>query len=175
MGNQMIGSEAASEEVAKEVKSVSLLVTPIQAELLKYAEKKGTLHLTLRSTLDKAPVISEGADEEQLERLQNELAREMNPESMEEGPQPPQQSSFADFVKQDAAPPAPVDTNKVTWKVQVFQGPDQKTYEFEEVKPETKPTDAAEPADKSSADLWSPVKQWLFGGGRASKTALVTP
>jgi pilus assembly protein CpaB len=171
MGNQMVGTEVAAEDTPKEVKSVSLLVSPVQAELLKYAEKKGTLHLTLRSTLDKAPVISEGADEEQLERLQNELARDMNPELAEEGSLPPQ-PSFADFVKRDPAPAAVVETNKPTWKVQVFQGPDQKTFEFEVEEPETKPAEG-QPPGKPTADAWSPLQRWLFGLGKT--TALVTP
>lgn len=176
MGNHMIGTEVAEDNSPREVKSVSLLVSPIQAELLKYAERKGTLHLTLRGTLDKAPVISDGADEEQLERLQNELARDMNPELATEGPAPaPTQPSFTDFVKHDRAPAAPVEAQKVTWKIQVFQGQDEKTYEFEEEEPETKPSDAAEPSAKPNADFWSPLQQWFFGSGKTDKTALVTP
>jgi len=79
MGNHTMRSEPSEKEApAKDVKGVSLLVTPVQAELLKYAENKGTLHLTLRSILDKAPVLSAGADAEQLEKLQAELFEEMN-------------------------------------------------------------------------------------------------
>ena len=173
MGSHMIGTEVAEEDTPREVKSVSLLVTPIQAELLKYAERKGTLHLTLRGTLDKAPVVSDGADEEQLERLQNELALDMNPE-LAESPAPAPQSSFTNFVKNDKAPTAPVEVEKVTWKIQVFQGQDEKVFEFEE-ESETKPSDAADPSAKPAVDFLSPLQQWFFGSGKPTKTALVTP
>jgi pilus assembly protein CpaB len=180
MGNHTMSNEPIEMDApAKDVKGVSLLVTPVQAELLKYAENKGTLHLTLRSTLDKAPVMSEGADAAQLEKLQTELFEEMNdtPKQTHEvaDNSSPRAATFADFVKEQPAGPAPAAAPKATWKVEVYQSGDKKTYEFEIEEDETQPSSAAASAAAApTADLLSPLAQWFFGNAR-TKTAQVAP
>jgi pilus assembly protein CpaB len=180
--NHTMGQETGeTETIAKDVKGVSLLVSPVQAEFLKYAESKGDLHLTLRGTLDVAPVLSPGADADQLERLQAELSMEMNPEIVAESTPPPAKEapkdpSFAEFVKDAGEALAIAPAEKPVWKVQVFQGADQKTFEFEVEEP--KNVDASLPAsshEKPAASLWSPFQQWFFSGSKSRKTAFVTP
>ena len=133
MGNHTLGSEASDRDTAtKDVKGVSLLVTPPQAELLKYAESKGTLALSMRSVLDKVSVQSAGVDANQLEQLRTELAEEINPTppAPPEPTPPPKQATFAEFVKNQPEEPK-TETPKATWKVEVYQGDTKKTYEFE--------------------------------------------
>ena len=65
--------------------------------------------------------------------------------------------------------------DKVTWKVEVFQGEDKKTYEFDVEEPENKSSDTAAPTGKPTASVWSPLQQWIMGTGRTNKTALVSP
>jgi pilus assembly protein CpaB len=181
MGNQTMGSDLAEKETAaKDVKGITLLVTPIQAQILKYAESKGELHLTLRSVLDKEAVVAEGTDEQQLERLQHELSAEMNEEQVAQAPaaepvepQVATQPSFAEFVKgpqpdpQEAARPA-----KPVWKVEVFQGDDKKVYQFEIDEAVTPTTDDS--ARETATRLWSSWQRWFSGRGRSAPSEPLT-
>jgi pilus assembly protein CpaB len=183
IGNQRMGNE--ENEVkgnAKEAKNVSLIVTPIQAEIVQLAKNKGELHLTLRSVLDKALVASKGTDEAQLEYLRGELAEEkLVVDASDEGAKPattepaePVKPSFAEFVQAEPeaapAPPPVVETPK--WKVEVFQGDERKVYEVDDPNAVTPPTvtPAAQPAAVTAVpSLWgSPLTKWLTGTGRPS-------
>lgn len=180
MGNHTIGSEPSEKETSvKDVKGVTLLVTPIQAQILKFAESKGDLHLTLRSSLDKEAVIAQGTDEQQLERLQQELSAEMAEEQPQ--PSPPAGESptekgpptFAEFVQGEAAEASPpVSSSKPVWKVEVFQGSDKKVFQFEidqAVTPQTSQTVSPE-----GKPLWTSLQNWWSGRGSNTQTHELT-
>lgn len=194
MGDQRMGSEAAeSGATAKDVKNITLLATPTQTEILKLAESKGQIHLTLRGVLDKQLVASKGTDEAQLEYLRGELSdenlepqqSEITPEPVAVTPPPPQpalepapQASFAEFVEtepKDTTPPAPPEAPK--WKMEVFQGDERKVYELD--LPVKEVSQDAEPAVRTATGpgkFWmSSVTSWLAGTrGNSSETAKAT-
>lgn len=184
MGDQRIGSEAVEAgATAKDVKNVTLLVSPIQAEIMKLSESKGTIHLTLRGVLDKEVVASKGTDEAQLEYLRSEFSEEgVNTPAasasetntapvIAEAPQP----SFAEFVQTEMEPTEslpPEETPK--WKMEVFQGDERKVYELDspESSVET-PTLPRSSRVSTQAGFWnSPVAKWLSGGRISKSTAL---
>jgi len=179
MGNHTMGNEGSEKDpAAKDVKGVSLLVTPVQAELLKYAENKGGLHLTLRGVLDTAPVMSPGADAEQLDRLQTELFEEMNDtpkgQQVATAPQKKGNGTFAEFVKGEPEESPPAEPAKPSWKVEVYAGDDKKVYEFEMDEPKPAPSQTAEVGKPSKVNFWSPLQQWISGSSK-TKTAQVAP
>lgn len=173
MGDLKMGVEPNDGKgTSKEVKNVSLLVSPTQAEIMKLAESKGTIHLTLRSIEDKEQVASLGTDEAQLADLRAELSDDHRPKT--EAPAPPPETiarseepsvkpSFSEFLQNpgsvEAAPAV-----KPTWKIEVFQGDEKKIHEVD--LPESPVTVATPVTTQSSTPtaLLAPMKQWLTGG-----------
>jgi len=183
LGDLRLGSEALETSApVKDVKNVSLLVTQKQAELVKFAERLGTLHLTLRSVLDKDAVSTEVTDAETLQSLKADIAEaEQRPEATAPPPQPAapaddkdEKPTFAEFVQAEPAPPLQVaavpEPPKSTWKMEIYEGQDKKTYELE------LPTDPAEsaataPTAGTSGTWTSPLLNWLSGQRRQDQTA----
>lgn len=184
MGDQRIGSEEVEAgKTKKDVKNVTLLLSPLQAEILKLAEKKGDLHLTLRGVLDKQAVVSKGTDEDQLATLRAELSELgvetpviASEEAVDPAPEPT--PTFAEFVQTEpvSQPEAPPETPK--WKIEVFQGDERKTFE---VDLPASQTPAANTTERPSTDtgvtqqgtgIWnSPLARWISGQPTATKTA----
>lgn len=194
MGDLRMTSESVQAGTpAKDVKNVTLLVSPIQAEIMKLAESKGTIHLTLRGVLDREAVSSKGTDEAQLEFLRAELSDEgiatvsTSSEAKDETPakptpdnEPAPRPSFADFVMTDITPQEPPPPPEVPkWKMEVFQGDERKIYEID--LPEVKPTAAvietptsAPPTQRSS--LWNaPLTKWITGERRSATSTSLAP
>lgn len=179
MGDQRMGSEGAETGATpKDVKNVTLLVTPIQAEIMKLAESKGQLHLTLRGVLDKKIVASKGTDEAQLEYLRAELSedgvissssREAEPSLPEPVVGQPKAPTFAEFVNAELPsqePVAPPEAPK--WKMEVFQGDERKVFELELPAAAVEPPAELAPARVSAQKgFWnSPLATWLGGSSR---------
>lgn len=174
MGDLKMGVEPNDGKGAsKEVKNVSLLVSPTQAEIMKLAESKGTIHLTLRSIEDKEQVASLGTDEAQLADLRAELSDDHRPkhetpaptpETITRSEEPSVKPSFTEFLQNsstvEAAPAV-----KPTWKIEVFQGDERKIHEVD--LPESSTGTVATPVTTQSSTptaLLAPMKQWLTGG-----------
>jgi pilus assembly protein CpaB len=183
LGDVRLGSEVLdSKAPVKDVKNVSLLVSQKQAELVKFAERLGTLHLTLRGVLDKEAVSTEVTDAETLQSLKADISdAEPKPESREatvEAPPAPvdeevKQPSFAEFVQ--AEPPTPVvvaAAPKPVWKMEIYEGQEKKTYELELPSPPVEENTSASAGDNQG--VWnSPLLNWL-GGQRREKPATTT-
>lgn len=189
MGDQRIGSEEVETgKTKKDVKNVTLLLSPLQAEILKLAEKKGDLHLTLRGVLDKESIASKGTDEDQLASLRAELSElgveppvvaTTDPEaSQPEEPAPKPEPTFAEFVQTEAVkqPEPPAETPK--WTIEVFQGDERKTFEVD--MPESavpaattteRPTTNTDVTTKTTGFWNSPLARWIGGQSTATKTA----
>ena len=178
-------------------KTVTLLVDPSQAMLVKLAEDTGKLHLTIRSKEDKTPRVADrdrfkptdmsdflGVDDEEEEASpkktevtktdDNDLEQFLNANSQPEplpAPLP---------VAQLPVVPLTVSTGKVeaepfdsTWKIEIFSGDIQRVEEVQIPKSEWP---VVEPANKSKEDepsggnpLLKGLKN-LFGGSGPKKT-----
>ncbi len=183
MGDLKMGVEPNDGKgTSKEVKNVSLLVTPLQAEITKLAESKGTLHLTLRSVEDTEEVASRGTDEAQLAELQSELSDNHRPKQEATPPtttppppvhepvvtveEPATKPNFGEFLLNSGVAETPVPV-KPTWKIEVYQGEEKKIHEVD--LPEVSGTAAAKPVTTKSSTptaLLSPVTNWLTGGAK---------
>lgn len=181
MGDLKMGVEPVETKgPSKDVKNVSLLVTPLQAEIVKLAESKGTIHLTLRSIEDTEHVASRGTDEAQLADLQAELSDDHRPKA-EPVPQPapvpvappepvvqheePAKPSFSEFLQGPVTAEVPAEPVKPTWKIEVFQGDEKKIHEVD--LPEAESVTKATPVTSKTTvttSLLAPMKQWLSGG-----------
>lgn len=172
MGDLKMGVEPNDGKgTSKEVKNVSLLVSPLQAEIVKLAESKGTIHLTLRSVQDTEHVASRGTDEAQLADLQAELSEHRTrpettsaPQTVAKEEEPPAKPSFKEFLEAPKTVEAPV-PEKQTWKIEVFQGEERKIHEVD--LPEVGATTVATPVTTQTSTptaLLAPMKQWLTGG-----------
>ena len=174
IGDQRLGSEAAEASASpKDVKNVSLMVSQKQAELIQFALRLGSLHPTLRSTLDTDLVSNEATDEDTLRSLRADLAEvheASNPAPAAppaEATKPAEKPTFAEFVQTEptppAAAPAPV---KPAWKLEIYEGQDKKTYELEH------PTPVAVAPTATASGAWnSPLLNWLGGRGGSRQTA----
>jgi pilus assembly protein CpaB len=172
IGEQRMGSEAAEASSApKDVKNVSLMVSPKQAELIQFALRLGTLHPSLRSTLDTDVVSNEATDEDTLRSLKADLAEVTNENKPEappvEAPKPAEKSTFAEFVRTEpTSPPAVQPAVKSTWKMEIYEGQEKKTYEVE------LPTPVAAVPTATASGTWnSPLLNWLGGRGGSRQTA----
>ncbi|GIX03048.1 MAG: hypothetical protein KatS3mg113_0054 [Planctomycetaceae bacterium] len=174
MGAYTMKREPSEKETQalKDVKGVTLLVTPVQAQILKFAESKGDLHLTLRSSLDTEPVLVEGTDEEQLERLQRELSEEgeehlkiaSQQDTTEIPPAVPADtpSTLTDPSHGFETPPPSVGPKSV-WKVEVYQGQECKVYEFETTAPAVRTAEeVTSAASEPWHHAWKQLSQWLI-------------
>ncbi len=179
MGDLKMGVEVNDGKGAsKEVKNVSLLLTPLQAEIMALAQNKGTVNLTLRSIEDKEHISSSGTDEAQLAELRSEFSDGTKPKSEEvpaaettPAPEPiaqreePKEQSFSEFLQGPIATEVPAEPVKATWKIEVFQGDERKIHEVD-----LPNADASTPATPvaakatASTSLLTPMKQWLTGG-----------
>lgn len=173
MGDLKMGVEPNDGKgTSKEVKNVSLLVSPLQAEITKLAESKGTIHLTLRSVQDTEHVASRGTDEAQLADLQAELSEHRTrpeptpaPQPVAKEEDPPAKPSFSEFLQTPKVAETPEPPVKPTWKIEVFQGEERKIHEVDlpEVDAATVATPVTTPTSTPTA-LLAPMKQWLTGG-----------
>lgn len=183
MGDLKMGVEVNDGKgTSKEVKNVSLLLTPLQAEIMALAQSKGTVNLTLRSIEDKEHVGSQGTDEAQLAELRAELSdtprnkpeatpaptpapavtHEAEPIAQKEEPK----TSFSEFLQGPIAAEVPVAPVKPTWKIEVFQGDERKIHEVDLPETADGGTKATPVAAKVGppTSLLAPMKQWLTGG-----------
>lgn len=170
MGDQQIGAEANDGKQAnRDVKNVTVQVTPAEGELLQLAQKKGTLALALRGIDDTEDVNSQGMDESQLADMRAELnderPREPEPPPIVAEPKP----TFGDYLKGmpvEVATPA----TKPTWKMEVFQGDERKVYELE-LPEDAAPSPPNDTAVTSSPSLMNSMKTFWLGGAKKRNMA----
>ena len=122
-------------------KTISLLVTPEQAEVLTLAQSKGELDLVLRPKGDHEVVHPDGIDELLLAELKGDSSRdqELGSENEQEETPKPQDNpggNLQAFLQGNAAPQntppelAP-EPEAETWTVKIFAGEDVLEQEFE--------------------------------------------
>ena len=124
-------------------KTISLLVTPEQAEVLTLAQSKGELDLVLRPKGDHEVVHPDGIDELLLAELKGDSSREQdfsseNEQEVDAQPQPQENAggNLQAFLQGNAAPQNNATTQPVveeaeTWTVKIFAGEDVLEQEFE--------------------------------------------
>lgn len=138
------------------VKNVSLLVNPKQANVLKLAENKGTVHLALRSKTDILRTDKTDIDESNLESLEalfdgDNSANRPNSAKAE----PVEKPTFSDYLAEPQKEEPKV-SNKPTWKVTIFNGGKKEVQEVELPEPETpvKPEKSADAASEKTGEHW---------------------
>jgi Flp pilus assembly protein CpaB len=161
-----------NDEATVTAKTISLLVTPDQAELVMLAGQLGTVQLVMRSASDESNEPTSGADVQELlsgKKTERPDASGSPPPDSKEGllsllnqakePAPPTPPA----VVEQPAPPA-----RNAFKMLLIKGPTAETVEFEDennlpqstsggsatqtTAAEAEPADAASSADASSAD-----------------------
>jgi pilus assembly protein CpaB len=167
VGSQIVGSEGSKDPKAADVKNVSFLVYPLQAQLMQLANKQsnGGLQFALRSSSDKNLVNARDLNDQSLTMLSNSLMGQKD-ESVrpietktDEKPEPKAvvktkpKSAFRDYLAPETAE-AMTSVGKQavrrTWKIEIFQGDQREVKEIdwpEESSAETKRTtgDPAKP------------------------------
>lgn len=174
VGDKVIGAEEQVDPKAKgpkEVKVVSFLVYPLQAQLLMLADKKskGNLQLALRSATDKNVSDARDLTEQALTMLSKDLM--MEPEELE-APAPseapvnrPRPSSITNSVKKSTVPAVTATGDQAsrrrTWKIEVFNGDKREVQELDW--PE-EATASAAPVGNDPSKGWSDPLMKFFSG-----------
>lgn len=120
-------------------KTISMLVTPEQAEVLTLAQSKGELDLVLRPKGDHEVVHPDGIDELLLAELKGDSSREreLSSENEEDDPLPNENAggNIQAFLKgnepQNTVAAQPVVEEVETWTVKIFAGEDVLEQQFE--------------------------------------------
>ncbi len=125
---------AAAQIPAAPVSSVTLSVTPAQAEILALANVAGKFHLTLRGFGDKNRAKVVGSDTAE---LVTGLTRSQLQKAMPSQPKPPSTSPGfqalpgADIASSQLPSPAQLEKPKNTFKMEIFKGDAAETRDFE--------------------------------------------
>ena len=178
VGNQIAGTEAASEGTPKEAQNVSFLAYPLQGQLLQLAYKKsaGAIQLAWRGKSDKSLANAGDLTEQSLNMLSNTLfgeTEEAKPavaRTSQTTAKPQPKSSFGDFVKQptsSAVAEVGDQALRRTWKIEVFQG-DQK--EVQEIDWPEEPVANATPSSANAKQGWTSPLMQFFSGRAKSET-----
>jgi len=186
VGNQIAGTEAATEGTPKDAKNVSFLVFPLQGQLLQLAFKKsnGAIQLALRGKTDKSLANTRDLTDQSMSMLSNQLlgeteeAKPTGKSSTEAHVTTRPKSSFNSFVKRQSSPAVTEVGDQAlrrTWKIEVFQG-DKK--EVQEIDWPEEPVANATPSSANAKQGWtSPLMQFFSGrpkseaGSSDSKTS----
>jgi pilus assembly protein CpaB len=175
VGSQIVGSEGSKDPKAADVKNVSFLVYPLQAQLMQLANKQsnGGLQFALRSSSDKNLVNARDLNDESLNMLSNSLMGQKDEPvrttetKIDETPSPKvvkakPKSAFRNYLAPETAE-AMTSVGKQavrrTWKIEIFQGDQREVKEIdwpEESSAETKSTSG------NSAKPWSNPLLKLF-------------
>lgn len=172
-------ASVAGETQEVTAKNISLLVTPDQANLLMLAANKGTLHLALRHKTDSEPAKAATVDDSFFDEVDTQVgeadpasegdefttapvaAETPSPESIEEalkkelsGQGTPSATDPASTPADPSATAIPVETQPLTWKIQIYAGEELRIEEV--LLPEENEETTEEPAKVS--DLWKTIQ-----------------
>ncbi|MBI1310304.1 Flp pilus assembly protein CpaB [bacterium] len=168
------------------VKTISLLVTPQQASLVKLAEKIGDLHLSMRSKDDSEPRTTEEerfdpqaftdfdtgreSEDESGEGAQNKNSSDDDLDSFLDGAmQPGQPNGSATAATNPVVPTAP--PVPTTWTIQIYSGDELRVEEVPLPQPETPAIDQSQPdADQKTGNPILDGIKSLFGGQNRTTT-----
>jgi pilus assembly protein CpaB len=156
--------EPSKQSSAKDgVKNVSLLVSPKQANVLKLAENKGTVHLALRSKTDILRTDKTDIDESNLESLEAlfDGDNSANRPNAAKAEPPLEKPTFGDYLAKPEQE-EPVVSAKPTWKVTIYNGEKKEVQELELPEPET----PAQPEQPEEATSQQTGGHWIQGVGR---------
>ncbi|MBC8116155.1 MAG: Flp pilus assembly protein CpaB [Candidatus Saccharimonas sp.] len=176
VGNQVAGTEAASEGTAKDAKNVSFVAYPLQGQLLQLAYKKsnGAIQLAMRSRNDKSLTNTRDLTEQALSSMQNTLfgeteeSKPTHSETAKAKAKP--KSSFNSFIKRptsSAVAEVGDQATRRTWKIEVFQG-DQK--EVQEIDWPEEPAANTTPSSTNAKQGWSSPLMQFFSGRPKGET-----
>lgn len=159
VGSQIVGSEGSKDPKAADVKNVSFLVYPLQAQLMQLANKQsnGGLQFALRSSSDKNLVNARDLNDQSLSMLSNSLMGQKDEPvrptetKSDEKPEPEvakakPKSAFRNYLAPETADVVTSVGNQAvrrTWKIEIFQGDQRAVQEIdwpEETSTNTKPT-----------------------------------
>lgn len=140
-------------------KTVSLLVTPEQAEVVLLATEMGSIRLALRSPEDKNVVNLAGSFPHELGKLLDQPTREQPVSSKTDAESNAQMNDFLTFLRsqgQAATARAVVEATPedTTWSMRVIQGP-----EVSEVLLAMPTTPAGEPRKQGGFSLWKLISE----------------
>jgi len=142
VGSRIVGSEESKDPKANDVKNVSFLVYPLQAQLMQlaYKQSNGGLQFALRSGSDKNLSNSRDLSDQSLSMLSNSLLGHQPEEKAEAQPaEKPAvvvkpKSAFRSYL----APETPGAVTSVgdqavrrTWKIEIFQGDQREVQEID--------------------------------------------
>jgi len=120
--NALYNLEGTEGQNSINAKTVSLLVTPKQAEKFTLATELGEIRLTLRSHEDKEPVDLAGTFAKEL--TEGEVSNRDREELVQRGPNTPASDDLDGFLSmlnsQGSAPALPAEPN--SWTIQLIQG-----------------------------------------------------
>lgn len=159
VGSQIVGSEGSKDPKAADVKNVSFLVYPLQAQLMQLANKQsnGGLQFALRSSSDKNLVNARDLNDQSLSMLSNSLMGHKDEPvrttetKTDETPSPKvvnakPKSAFRNYLAPETAEAMTTVGKQAvrrTWKIEIFQGDQREVKEIdwpEESSAETKST-----------------------------------
>lgn len=141
VGSRIVGSEESKDPKANDVKNVSFLVYPLQAQLMQlaYKQSNGGLQFALRSGSDKNLVNSRDLSDQSMSMLSNSLIG-----VVDEAAQPTKSTATANVGKSKSAFRsylAPETSKSVTsvgdqavrrtWKIEIFQGDQREVQEID--------------------------------------------
>jgi pilus assembly protein CpaB len=183
VGNQVAGTEAATEGAPKDAKNVSFVAYPLQGQLLQLAYKKsnGAIQLALRGRADKSLANARDLTEQSLSMLSNTLFGEpedTRPTSVatETAATPRPKSSFGSFVKRPTSPAVTEVGDQAmrrTWKIEVFQGDKR---EVQEIDWPEEPGTKNSTSSKDSKQGWSsPLMQFFSGRPKSEPESADSP
>ncbi len=131
--NELYNLEGTEGQNSINAKTISLLVTPKQAEKFTLATELGEIRLTLRSHEDKEPVDLAGTFAKEL--TEGEVSNRDREELVQKRPNTPPSDDLDGFLSmlnsQGSAPALPVEPN--SWTIQLIQGSEVSEVVLEEM------------------------------------------
>jgi pilus assembly protein CpaB len=141
VGSRVAGSEESKDPKAAEVKNISFLVFPLQAQLMQlaYKQSNGSLQFALRSGSDKNLVNAADLNEQSLTMMSNSLLGHQDepkaaPTEHAAAPVAKPKSAFRSYL----APETSESVTSVgeqavrrTWKIEIFQGDQREITEID--------------------------------------------
>ncbi len=183
VGNQMAGTEAASEANAKEAKNISFVAYPLQGQLLQLAYKKsnGAIQLALRGKNDKTLANTRDLSEQQMNMLSNKLFGEtedtkpavasLSESKTTKTTTTKPKSSFNSFLKRPtnaAVTEVGDQALRRTWKIEVFQGDKKEVQEIDW--PEESGAKTTNTSSNNAQPGWASPLMQFFSGRPQSET-----
>ncbi len=130
-------------EQAVAAKTISLVVTPAQAELVTLASELGTVRLVMRGSDDEAVAETQGAQAQHLFGTTGEDGA--TPPAAEEKPND-SGAGLLGLLNSQRAQPEPMVAQKDQWKMLLFEGPTARSIEFQDGVPSDMAAQGAPPS-----------------------------